>query len=178
MSWCYLSFKTQDIVQLANEVADVYSDNLYGNPWHPHLPVHTLLLPNGNLEDTLDFIKWNMEERLVAFLVICKNESSFQARGPLGLLRDARLEEVYSLSYLSKPTQTNLTQPIPGTGLISPLSSCLVGSTSWWSGGALGLAPPESKVKFELQLDLKMPFDEKALVLVTELMLKLGQQKH
>ena len=96
MSWCYLSFKTQDIVQLANEVADVYSDNLYGNPWHPHLPVHTLLLPNGNLEDTLDFIKWNMEERLVAFLVICKNESYFQTRGPLGLLRDARLEEVYS----------------------------------------------------------------------------------
>ena len=73
-------------MELATEVAQVYFDD--------RLPVHSLVLPNGNLEDTLNFIKWNMEERLVAFLVICKNESSFQTRGPLGLLRDARLEEV------------------------------------------------------------------------------------
>ena len=74
-SCCYLNFKTQDIVQLANEVAYAYSDNLYGNPFGNNLPVHNLLLPNGNmgLEDTMNFIKWNMEERLVAFLVICKN---------------------------------------------------------------------------------------------------------
>merc|ERR1712181_15259 len=51
------------MLQLANEVAYAYSDNLYGNPFGNNLPVHNLLLPNGNLEDTMNFIKWNMEER-------------------------------------------------------------------------------------------------------------------
>ena len=92
MSWCYLSFKTQDIVQLANEVADVYSDNLYGNPWHPHLPRHNLLLPNGNLEDTMDFIKWNMEERLVTIFVTWEMNLLFRQGGTWGcfVVRDRR----------------------------------------------------------------------------------------
>ena len=53
---------TYDIVELATEVAQVYFDD--------RLPVHSLVLPNGNLEDTMNFIKWNMEERLVSFVVI------------------------------------------------------------------------------------------------------------
>ena len=54
--------ESQDIVELATEVAQVYFDD--------RLPVHSLVLPNGNLEDTMNFIKWNMEERLVSFVVI------------------------------------------------------------------------------------------------------------
>ena len=57
-----LCFNTQDIKELATEVAQVY----FGN----RLPRHSLLLPNGNLEDTMNFIKWNMEERSLSFNVI------------------------------------------------------------------------------------------------------------
>ena len=78
MSWYYCVSIAQDIEELAAEVAQVY----FGN----HLPVHTLLLPNGNLEDTLAFIKWKMEERFVIFFVIWEMNLFFQAWGHLGLL--------------------------------------------------------------------------------------------
>ena len=64
MSWCYWVSNAQDIEELAAEVAQVYP---FGNPFGPQ---HTLLLPNGNLEDTLAFIKWKMEERFVIFFVL------------------------------------------------------------------------------------------------------------
>ena len=84
MSWCYLSASTQDIVELATEVAQVYFDD--------RLPVHSLVLPNGNLEDTMNFIKWNMEERLVSFDFIREMNLLFRHGDTWGcyVIRDRR----------------------------------------------------------------------------------------
>ena len=110
-------------MELATEVAQVYFDD--------RLPVHSLVLPNGNLEDTLNFINWNMEERLVSFVVIREMNLLFRYGDTWGcyVIRDWR-RYIWGF-YIMYPTQSKPNQPNSGSGLISTPSSCLVGNTSW-----------------------------------------------
>ena len=110
-------------MELATEVAQVYFDD--------RLPVHSLVLPNGNLEDTMNFIKWNMEERLVSFVVIREMNLLFRYGDTWGcyVIRDRR-RYIWGF-YIMYPTQSKPNQPNSGSGLISTPSSFLVGNTSW-----------------------------------------------
>ena len=103
----------------------------------------------------MNFIKWNMEERLVTIFVTWEMNLLFRQGGTWGcfVVRDRRRYMAF--------TQTKPNKSKPGSGLIRTHSSCLAGSTSWSSGRALGGAAPESSLPCSFSLK-SLHFDKKA----------------